>query len=240
MKLKFLGTRGEIDARTRRHKMHSSLAVSYRGHSIMLDCGTDWLRRLPSLRPEAIVLTHAHPDHAWGLRNGAPCRVYATEVTWQGLESFPIREKTVIPPRSPFDIFEITLEAFPVEHSTRAPAVGYRIQAGRSTVFYVPDLVFIYDQHEALKRVNLYIGDGATLRRPLVRRRGSSLVGHAAIRTQLGWCQKEGVVKAFFTHCGSEIVQQPSRATTAVVSELGFEKGVNAQIAFDGLALLLP
>src|SRR5437660_1496849 len=31
MKLTFLGTRGEIEARTRRHHRHSSLLVSYRG-----------------------------------------------------------------------------------------------------------------------------------------------------------------------------------------------------------------
>jgi hypothetical protein len=31
MELTFLGTRGEIDARTRRHWMHTSLLVSYRG-----------------------------------------------------------------------------------------------------------------------------------------------------------------------------------------------------------------
>jgi hypothetical protein len=31
MKLTFLGTRGEIDARTRRHRMHTSLLVVSRG-----------------------------------------------------------------------------------------------------------------------------------------------------------------------------------------------------------------
>jgi ribonuclease BN (tRNA processing enzyme) len=67
MKLTFLGTRGEIEARTRRHRMHSSLLVSYRSTRVMIDCGLDWLGKFERLRPRAIVLTHAHPDHAWGL-----------------------------------------------------------------------------------------------------------------------------------------------------------------------------
>src|SRR5437762_4539334 len=75
MKLTFLGTRGEIEARTRRHRMHSSLFVSYRGGNVMIDCGLDWLGKFERLRPSAIILTHAHPDHAWGLKNGAPCPV---------------------------------------------------------------------------------------------------------------------------------------------------------------------
>lgn len=48
----------------------------------MLDCGADWLGRVARLRPSAIVLTHAHPDHAAGLADGAPCPVYATAETW--------------------------------------------------------------------------------------------------------------------------------------------------------------
>ncbi len=40
MKLMFLGTRGEIGARTRRHRMHTSLLVSYRSANVMIDC---WL-----------------------------------------------------------------------------------------------------------------------------------------------------------------------------------------------------
>jgi hypothetical protein len=57
VKLTFLGTRGELDVRTRRHRMHSSLAVSYHGCEIMIDCGLDWLRRIHRMRPQAIVLT---------------------------------------------------------------------------------------------------------------------------------------------------------------------------------------
>ena len=64
MKLTFLGTRAEINARTRRHRMHSSLLVSYLDVSVMIDCGLDWLGKFERLHPKAIVLTHAHPDHA--------------------------------------------------------------------------------------------------------------------------------------------------------------------------------
>lgn len=56
MKLKFLGTRGEIDARARLCRMHSSLEVSYRGRAVMIDCGADWLQRIYQMRPEAILL----------------------------------------------------------------------------------------------------------------------------------------------------------------------------------------
>ena len=96
MKLTFIGTRGEIDARTRRHRMHTSLLVSYRRANAMIDAGLDWLGRLKRVSPSAIVLTHAHPDHAWGLKHGAPSPVYATEKTWQELPHYPIKERHVI------------------------------------------------------------------------------------------------------------------------------------------------
>src|SRR5512133_210466 len=51
MKLTFLGTRGEIDARTRRYRMHTSLLVSYRSANVMIDCGLDWLGKLKRVSP---------------------------------------------------------------------------------------------------------------------------------------------------------------------------------------------
>ena len=56
----------------------------------MIDCGADWLGRLKAVDPTAIVLTHAHSDHAFGLAQGAACPVYATDETWSLIKRFPL------------------------------------------------------------------------------------------------------------------------------------------------------
>jgi phosphoribosyl 1,2-cyclic phosphodiesterase len=239
MELTFLGTRGEIEARTRRHRMHTSLLVSHRGARVMIDCGLDWLGKLKRVDASAIVLTHAHPDHAWGLKNGAPCPVYAPEKTWQKLLHYPIKERRLIKERKPTKICGITFEAFPVEHSILSPAVGYRVTARRASIFYAPDLIFIHERRAALKDVQIYIGDGATLTRWFIRKRGKALIGHAPVRTQLTWCQKEGVPRAIITHCGSEIVGGDQRKIAAQLRLLGAERGVEVRMAVDGMKVAL-
>jgi phosphoribosyl 1,2-cyclic phosphodiesterase len=239
MELTFLGTRGEIDARTRRHRMHTSLLVSHRGARVMIDCGLDWLGKLKRVDPNAIVLTHAHPDHAWGLKKGAPCPVYAPEKTWLELLHYPIKERRLIKEPTRTKICGITFEAFPVEHSILSPAVGYRVTAGRASIFYAPDLIFIHERGAALKGVQIYIGDGATLTRSFIRRRGKALIGHSPIRTQLSWCEKEGVPRAIITHCGSEIVGGDEREISAKLRAIAAERGVEVRIAYDGMKVAL-
>lgn len=241
MKLVFLGTRGEIDARTRRHRMHTSLEVAYYGRRVMIDAGEDWLGQLDEVSPHAIIVTHAHPDHAFGLKEGAPCPVWAPDVAWDEMTDYPIPEEDrhVVEPRMPVEIEGITFEAFPVEHSVRAPAVGYRITAGEVTVWYAPDLVYIEDRAEALTGCRLYIGDGATMTQSFVRRRGEALIGHTPVRTQLTWCQKEGVPRAIISHCGSEIVEGDERTLGAELREMADERGVEAEFAYDGLEVVL-
>lgn len=82
MKLVFLATRGEIGAHTRRHRRHTSLVVSYRGRRVVIDAGRDWLGSPGNLRPKAIVVAHAHPDHADGLRQ----RGLEARIDWEGME----------------------------------------------------------------------------------------------------------------------------------------------------------
>lgn len=84
MRLRFLGTRGEIERRSAEHRRHSALLVG----RVLVDCGLDLLDDLDRLRPRAIVLTHAHRDHAGGLRHGAPCPVWATEEVWAGIRRY--------------------------------------------------------------------------------------------------------------------------------------------------------
>jgi phosphoribosyl 1,2-cyclic phosphodiesterase len=205
----------------------------------MIDCGADWRGRIGRIAPDAIVLTHAHPDHAFGLADGVDCPVYAPEQTWQTLPAYPIPRREVVPLRNALALGGLRWEAFPVEHSTRAPAVGYRISTGGATLFYVPDVVAIADRAEALNGISLYVGDGATVTRPMVRRSGSALVGHTSIRSQLVWCAKEGVRNAVFTHCGTEIVGGDERRIGPKVRRIAREMGVDARIAYDGLRLRL-
>ncbi|MDY7107922.1 MAG: MBL fold metallo-hydrolase [Planctomycetota bacterium] len=239
MKLHFAGTRGEIDERTRRHHRHTALVVSCRRRRVMIDCGADWAGRVREINPHAIVITHAHPDHAWGLREGVDCPIFATGEAWKDMQDYPIDERRTVAPRQPLDIEGITFEAFEVEHSTRCPAVGYRVSAGRASVFYIPDVVFIHERDDALRGVDLYIGDGATLDRPLVRRRGERLIGHTPVRTQLTWCENAGVDRAVFTHCGSQIVAGDERRIGPRLRGWGRARGVEASIAYDGLELVL-
>src|SRR5438552_3520635 len=139
MKLTFLGTRGEIEARTRRHRMHTSLLVSYSRAKVMIDCGLDWLGKFERLHPDAIVLTHPHPDHAWGLKNGAPCPVHAPENTWRTLKKLQDRQSRVIKERSPTRICSITFEA---RSNTRSWLRRSRIASVPAAYAFVTHLTF--------------------------------------------------------------------------------------------------
>lgn len=237
MKLIFIGTRGNIDRATRRHRRNSALLIAVNRRRIMIDCGTDWRSRLRVIRPDAILVTHAHPDHAGGLDQGAPCPVYATRKTWAIMAGYPLDQRHVVKERFPIQLYGPAVEAFPVIHSLRAPAVGYRLSQGGTAIFYIPDVVDIRERRDALRGVRLFVGDGAALARPIVRRRGSRLFGHTTIRAQLGWCEQAGIAEAVFTHCGSEIVAGGTRAIAARVRAMGRERGVDARIAYDGLEL---
>jgi hypothetical protein len=88
--------------------------------------------------------------------------------------------------------------------------------------------------------MDLYIGDGATIERPIVRRERQRrvAVGHAPIATQLEWCTRAGVPRAIFTHCGRAIVAGPPDVE-ALVSRLGRARGTHTRIAYDDLRIRL-
>jgi phosphoribosyl 1,2-cyclic phosphodiesterase len=209
----------------------------------MIDCGENWVGKITDLKPRAIVITHSHPDHAFGLKLGSPCPVYAAAEAWKKMRKFPIQEdfRRVLMPRGPKRIGGISFEAFPVVHSVRAPTVGYRISAGKAVLFYVPDVVQISNRARAFSGIRAYIGDGATITRPLIRRekRSGQLIGHAAIETQLRWCRKERVPEMIVTHCGSAIVRGNQRDTQRKLQSLGQKYGVRVKVAHDGMNLML-
>ncbi len=239
MKITFLGTRGYIDTKTRRHRRHASTLIESQGFRLMVDCGADWLGKFQKYKPGAILLTHAHPDHAWGLKEGAGCPVYATQISFDIIKKYPIDFKKVVKPGKKYKIGPFTVEPFFVIHSLRCPAVGYRIMANSQTIFIAHDIISIPERSKALRGALAYVGDGASITRPIIRRKGGKIFGHTTVRAQIGWCAQEQVPNFFITHCGSQIVEGDGRTLGALVRTMGRQVCVHAQIAYDGLIIIL-
>ncbi len=85
-----------------------------------------------------------------------------TQETWNAIGHYPIADRELVEARRALLVRGIEFEAFPVEHSLRAPAVGYRIRAGRVVIFYAPDVVSVVDEEKALSGLDLYVGDGSS------------------------------------------------------------------------------
>lgn len=204
---------------------------------VLIDCGADWQSRVRRLHPAAILISHTHDDHAAGLKRGAPCGVYASAEAWRAMTAWPLALRYVVPVKHQFAVADLLIEAWPVEHSVLAPAVAYRVTAGSCRIFYVPDVAHLPNPVAALRDVDLYVGDGATVDRSLIRRRGSVRIGHATIGTQLEWCAVAGVENAVFTHCGSGIVRSEPREMAVALAAMARELGIRARFAYDGLRM---
>lgn len=233
LQARFLGTRGYIEESSALHRMHSALLLSCGGRRLLLDAGENWKGRLRRLHPDWIAITHAHPDHAFALAEGTDVPVYASAASCERLAHYPLRRLRVFAPGRRLRLGPFQVWPYDVVHSIRAPAVGFRVRAAGVTLVYNPDLISIVNEPDVLKRVDVYIGDGASLTRPIVRRKGDVLFGHTTVRAQLNWCKKYGIRRAYIVHCGKQIVQMDAALAQRRVSELA-GPSLRATIACDG------
>ena len=240
MRLHFHGTKGYVEESSLSHSGHSAFTIEADGFRLLCDFGENRRGLLGGIRPDAIFVSHAHPDHAWGLREGPDAPVFASAITHELLAEMPLAERIVLEPAHRVRVGPFRLTAFPVIHSIRCPGIGVRIEVTGRIVVYSGDIVAFHAPAEALEDAWLYVGDGSSLTTSLVRRQpGGVLVGHTTVRAQLGWLSRYGVLRAIFSHFGKGPIEMGDEALREALETLAAEKppGCTVTAAHDGLEL---
>jgi ribonuclease BN (tRNA processing enzyme) len=240
MRVQFFGTRGCVEESSRAHTGHSAFVLEAHRFRLLCDFGDNRKGLLAKIKPDAIFVSHAHPDHAWGLWEGTDLPVYASAVTHELLREFPLLDRRVLEPRESVAIGPFQLAAHPVIHSVRCPAIAARIAIDGFTLVYSADIVAFEDPDAALAGVDFYIGDGSTLTGSLVRRHKSGvLLGHTTVRAQLGWLARQGIVRAVFSHFGKGPIEMGEDALHEALTKLAAANppGCAVTAAHDGLEM---
>jgi ribonuclease BN (tRNA processing enzyme) len=242
MRLRFYGTKGYVEERSRAHSGHSAFTVEAEGFRLLCDFGLNRKGLLKSIRPDAIFVSHAHPDHAWGLEEGTDLPVHASVITHEITRDLPIRDRVTLEPARTVAVGPFRLTAFPVVHSVRCPCVAARIESRDLVLVYSGDIIAFERPEAALSGADLYVGDGSTLKGSLVRRHATgALMGHTTVRAQLTWLGKYGVARAVFSHFGKGPIEMGEPALKEALEELAAEKapGCRVTAARDGLSLTI-
>jgi ribonuclease BN (tRNA processing enzyme) len=240
VKLHFYGTKGYVEESSPAHAGHSAFTIESNGFRLLCDFGENRRGLLAEIRPDAIFVSHAHPDHAWGLEEGTPAPVHASAITHELTAKMPIETRVVLEPGRAVSAGPFRLTAMPVVHSVRCPGIGVRIEVSGRTLVYSGDVVSFEDPDNALEGADFYVGDGSTLTGSLVRRHPSGmLLGHTTVRAQLGWLAKRGIARAVFSHFGKEAIAMGEEALQEALAKLVSERLPAGEVtaARDGLVL---
>jgi ribonuclease BN (tRNA processing enzyme) len=232
MRLHFYGTKGYVEEKSRAHAGHSAFTVEAEGYRLLCDFGQNRKGLLERIRPDAVFVSHAHPDHAWGLEEGTEVPVHGSAITHAITKDLPIRNRVTLEPEKPVTAGPFRLTAFPVVHSVRCPCVAARIESPGLTLVYSGDIISFERPEAALAGADLYIGDGSTLKGSLVRRHATGvLMGHTTVRAQLGWLAKFGIGRAIFSHFGSGPIAMGEAALKDALAELVAEKAPECRVS---------
>ncbi|MDD3777729.1 MAG: MBL fold metallo-hydrolase [Actinomycetota bacterium] len=237
MILHFPGTKGEIEESSPHHQYHSSLVIEEGSTRVLIDYGQKHNPSLDLQWPnlDAMLITHAHPDHyLWTLQenNAVEIPVYVTRET---LDYAPYRplDYRIIEPGRKFFIKDLELTAYRVIHSLRCPAVCYKAK-GKETILYAPDIVDTeIDKSMVFAFLNVLIADGSSLNINMVRRKDEKIYGHAMVKTIINWCKKYGLAHLIVTHCGKQILKMGGEKLKEILTRYG-EGKVEVEVAFDG------
>jgi ribonuclease BN (tRNA processing enzyme) len=173
IKIKFLGTQGNINPSAPYHSKHSGILVN---DKILLDLGE---KEFLEINPEYIFITHLHSDHAFFLNSkekvDIQSKIYAPEESDKA--SLNVLHSDII-----IDNFHFI--PIPTIHSRRVKSQAYILEKDNKRMLYTSDLVWISKKyHKKLHDLDLVITEGSFMRKGGMIRRDNegNIWGHNGI-----------------------------------------------------------
>lgn len=218
-------------------RLRPSLLLEFDGRAVVIDTAPDFRQQAIRERIErldAVVFTHDHADHIFGLddvrvfyfRQKAPIPIYADARTMESIQriykyifdqTYPYGGIARLDPRlidGPFDLWGTKLIPLPVFHGNM-PVLGFRF----GTAAYVTDFSTIPDSTlSLLEGLDLLILDAL---------RHKPHPSHSTLEQSLALVEKLKPRQAFFTHVAHELGHEETNATLPS----------HARLAYDGLKL---
>ena len=240
MKVKVLGTRGEIEESSPQHSKHSGILVD----NILFDIGEEEYLKYD---PKIVFITHLHPDHVFFLKEHSEEEVdpekyekvkdlifFSPEIPKGVVEKNWFK----LPIKKSIDLEEYIITPIPTIHSKKVKSVGYLIQSGKSKVFYSSDMIWIKKKyHNLLLNLDLVITDGSFIKKGgMIRRdkKTGEIYGHSGIPNLYDLFSKLGAKKIVFTHFGSWMMHNPKEGEEKIK-----KLGENVEVANDGSEFFL-
>jgi ribonuclease BN (tRNA processing enzyme) len=226
MKIKILGTRGEIEPSVPYHSKHSGILID---NTLMVDLGEkEFLKH----KPKYILITHLHPDHAFFVLEETEIKIpiYAPE-KYEGMDIKVLKKKTKIGP------YRVT--PVPTIHSLKVKSNAYVIEKGGKRILYTGDVAWLEKKHRhLLGDLDLVITEASYVRKGglvLRSKKEKGIYGHTGVPDFIR-IFKDHTPKIVFTHFGSWFYKNVKKAKKKL-EELGKENGIEVITGYDGMEI---
>lgn len=229
MKIKILGTRGEIEESSPYHAKKSGVLIN---DELLLDCGDE---RFLAYNPQAILITHLHPDHAYFVRH---YEVPATSAPIYAPESYDLCTNMHITNKK-FRIGSYSITPIPTIHSIKVKSNAYLIEYKKQRLLYTGDMIWIEKKyHHILRDLDCVITEASFMRKGgIVRRKEGKIFGHTGV-PNLIQLFKQFTSTMIFVHFGAWFYKDIKKAR-AEFKRLAKEHGINVIVGYEGLEIKL-
>ncbi|MGE0207085.1 MAG: MBL fold metallo-hydrolase [Candidatus Babeliales bacterium] len=230
MKIKLLGTRGEIEESAPYHSKKSGVLIDT---TLLLDCGQ---QSFLSYKPKALLLTHLHPDHAYFVRHHEKP---VTKIPIYAPEEYD--DVAIQVTKKAFKIGNYTIIPIPTIHSAKVQSNAYLIKHNGKKILYTGDMIWIEKKyHKLLKNLDLVITEASFMRTGgMVRRKKETgqIYGHTGVPNLIKLFKPYTHVIAFM-HFGAWFYKDNKQAHKEF-KKLAKKYDIEIIVGYDGLEIVI-